>query len=182
MTTERRKRRTRLAAVPPPAESSTHGSGIPLDSKGREMCTDHQKVSKGQPCPTCGRCYASSSQTGDPCRRWPIPGGGVCATHGGSTSDARKAAARRLLAMVDPVMDRLEKIVDDDSLEPRDHIRAGFGVLDRAGLGPSSKIELEAKRWEDVVDEVSIVSGEGDEAPAWRKNRYAQPDEEDPED
>ncbi|MHA4950577.1 hypothetical protein ACX27O_24935 [Micromonospora sp. SD19] len=186
MTTERRKRRTRLAAVPPPQNPSatvddTHESGPPLDSKGREMCTDHRKVSKETPCPTCRRCHAHSSQTADPCRRWPVPGGGVCLSHGGSAAHARKAAALRLLALADPAIDALAKVVKDTPKDS-DRTRAATAILDRAGLGPSSKVEVEAKRWEDVIEEVSIVNEPGDAPPAWRKNRYAQPEEEDPED
>lgn len=169
MSTEPRRRRARR---PPPEKEFTHGSGAPLDSKGRKMCTDHQDPGKGQPCPTCGRCHAHSSQTGDPCRRWPVPGGGVCVTHGGSTTNARKAFARRMLAMVDPAMERLGKIIDDDSVPPRDHIRATTVVFDRAGLGPSSKIEVETPKWQEAFEAAIIVNEPGDPIPDYALHRY----------
>lgn len=181
MTTEPKRRRTRRPPQNPQATvDDTHESGPPLDTKGREMCTDHRKASKETPCPTCGRCHAHSSQTADPCRRWPVPGGGVCLSHGGSAAHARKAAALRLLELADPAIAALAKVVKDTPKDA-DRTRAATAILDRAGLGPSSKIEVEAKTWEDVF-EVTIVNEKGDEAPAWRRNRYAQPDEEDPED
>ena len=177
-----RKRRSRLRAVPPPtpAESSTHESGPPLDTKGREMCTDHQNVSKGQPCPTCGRCHASSSQTGDPCRRWPIPGGGVCSSHGASTANVRKAAARRLLELSDPAITALSDVVKGAAKES-DRVRAATAILDRAGLGPSSKIEVEAAPWEGVFQAV-IVNEKGDEPAYHEVHRYDDPDDDEGDD
>lgn len=43
------------------------------------------------------RCAATSKRTGRQCRRAPIRGGRVCATHGGSAPAVREAARRRLL-------------------------------------------------------------------------------------
>jgi hypothetical protein len=42
------------------------------------------------------RCKAKSSQTGQPCRKPPMKGQDVCATHGGRAPQNRAAAERRL--------------------------------------------------------------------------------------
>jgi hypothetical protein len=39
------------------------------------------------------RCGAKSTQTGEPCRRWPIKGGKRCPKHGAATAAAKAAAA-----------------------------------------------------------------------------------------
>ncbi|TWJ26154.1 hypothetical protein [Micromonospora endolithica] len=176
MTTEPKRRRARRPPAAP--ESSTHGRDVPLDTKGREMCTDHQNVAKEQPCPTCGKCHAHSSQTGDPCRKAAVPGTGVCVSHGASAANVRKAAARRLLELVDPALSALGEIVRSTPKDS-DRTRAATAILDRAGLGPSSKVEVETPKWEGVF--AYVVNGEGDEVPPWRHDRYAQHDEDDPD-
>jgi hypothetical protein len=42
------------------------------------------------------QCTAKSKTSGNRCRRYAIPGGNVCAVHGGSAGHVRAAAARRL--------------------------------------------------------------------------------------
>lgn len=44
------------------------------------------------------QCTATSSRSGQRCKRAPIDGGTVCATHGGRAPQVRAAAERRLLA------------------------------------------------------------------------------------
>ena len=43
------------------------------------------------------RCTAVSSRTGEPCRRWAIVGGSVCAVHGGTAPTVRAKAQERAL-------------------------------------------------------------------------------------
>lgn len=43
------------------------------------------------------KCGATAKSTGMPCGRWAIPGGTVCATHGGNAKQVRDAANARLL-------------------------------------------------------------------------------------
>ena len=45
------------------------------------------------------QCTATSSRSGKRCRRQPIKGGTVCATHGGRAPQVVAAAQRRLVAM-----------------------------------------------------------------------------------
>lgn len=51
------------------------------------------------PCARCGQVHpkcAGHKRGGAPCGRWPIAGGEVCPTHGGSAPQVKAAAARRL--------------------------------------------------------------------------------------
>lgn len=42
------------------------------------------------------QCTAKSKQSGERCKRYPVPGGTVCVIHGGRTPGARKTAAANL--------------------------------------------------------------------------------------
>lgn len=60
------------------------------------------------------RCTAVSSRTGEPCRRSPIKGGTVCATHGGRSPNAKAAAALRRRE------DKARRYVARQAVEPVD--------------------------------------------------------------
>lgn len=77
-----------------------------------------------------------------PCRKVPIIGGSVCPNHGGKAPQVRKKADKRLLAMVEPSLVRLEALINQD-----EHMPTALGairtVLERAGskapIGPLAK-------------------------------------------
>lgn len=133
--------------------------------------------------PSKRQCTASARTTGEQCTNPPINGGTVCRMHGGSSPQVKNAARRRLNALAEPAVVELEKILQHSGTTDKEKLRAIQLILDRTGHGPSANVKIDAA-WESVLAEVTIVSGEDDEAPAWRKNRYAQPEdyEEDPED
>jgi len=77
-----------------------------------------------------------------PCKRSAIRGGFVCPMHGGGAPQVRKKANKRLLAMVEPSIIRLEALIHQD-----EHMPTALGairtVLERAGssapIGPMAK-------------------------------------------
>lgn len=140
-----------------------------MDSKGRARCPEHINVDKKLPCPTCGRCHAHSSQTKDPCRRWPVVGGGVCLSHGGSHAEARKAFATRLLALGDPAIAGLAKVLTDKNATNADLVNAFKAWADRSGLGTSSRVEVDTPRHEAFIAGVVRQGGTVD-----RRNRYTK--------
>lgn len=83
------------------------------------------------------KCSAHNKQTGDPCGNWAIKGGTVCRYHGGSAPQVKAAAARRwearLLEMVDPALDRLERLSESAQTEAV-RLRATDSILDRGGV------------------------------------------------
>jgi hypothetical protein len=99
------------------------------------------------------QCTATSKGTGERCARAPIPGGSVCASHGGKAPMTIAAAKERLLFMVEPAMEALHRILlrnppcevcgrSDDDKNPV-VVRAAQIVLDRCGFGPHATITLE---------------------------------------
>jgi hypothetical protein len=99
------------------------------------------------------RCVATAKHTGERCSRAPIVGGFVCHFHGGAAPQTKALARRRLLAMVDPALDALLRALrmadacahcgraDDMAVV----VKAAQLVLDRAGLGPTAKLEVTTK-------------------------------------
>jgi hypothetical protein len=62
----------------------------------------------------------------------------VCRRHGGSLTRVKAKAARRLAAMVDPVLGAMyENALQTDN--PNAAVKAGADILDRAGIG--AKVE-----------------------------------------
>lgn len=96
------------------------------------------------------QCTGTAKHTGERCKRAPIPGGSVCAMHGGNTPMVRQAAQRRLIGMVEPALDGLEMAMRQDPCDkcgrPADMslvVRAAQIVLDRSGLGPQGSLLVE---------------------------------------
>lgn len=99
------------------------------------------------------RCRAKCKETGEQCRRAPIMGGFVCPMHGGKVPAVMKTARERLLAMCDPALDALFRVLRSHGA-PCEHcgrsdgdrdpnvIRAAQIVLDRCGFSPTMKIEV----------------------------------------
>ena len=86
------------------------------------------------------QCKAHSSRSGKRCKKQAIAGATVCATHGGGAPQVRKAAALRVIALVDPALANLAS--DLKSKNPTIRQRATFDVLDRAGLKAVDKLQL----------------------------------------
>ena len=88
------------------------------------------------------QCNATTRQ-GLPCKRPAIPGGAVCLSHGGGAPQVVAKAKLRLLRAVDPTIDRLIKVIQTSKHDPS-VVSACKDLLDRAGLKPVDKVELEA--------------------------------------
>jgi hypothetical protein len=127
-------------------ETYGHGEGFHITTKGRRE-------------PILGQCEATSNMTGERCKRPVVVGARVCRLHGGSAPHVKAAAAKRLLIDHAPkAVERLGELLSDPKDAdpcpfcrrgmPRDDlitVKASTAVLDRAGLGPQSKLEIEAK-------------------------------------
>jgi hypothetical protein len=89
---------------------------------------------------------------GTRCQLQAIKGGTVCHMHGGAAKHIRRKAQERLLAGADIAISALLNISGDKTgkcptcgrnQDPRAVVGASTAVLDRAGLGPKSIIEIE---------------------------------------
>jgi hypothetical protein len=79
------------------------------------------------------QCTAHSKQSGNRCRKPALPGCAVCGMHGGRAPQVMAAARLRLLAMVNPALHELARLIqkaETDSVK----LSAVKDVLDRAGL------------------------------------------------
>ena len=118
---------TRWSRTRPDTSPTRTSTGRPMDppdlsSPGRPKRTAHRK-------------------TGEPCQRYPIHGGTVCATHGGSAPQVKKAARRRLAELVDPSITTLGHLISARTSHrkgaplryPAQALSAAKDVLDRTG-------------------------------------------------
>ena len=67
----------------------------------------------------------------------------MCRSHGAGAPQVIAKAKLRLLAAVDPTIDRLIKVTETSKHDPS-VVSACKDILDRAGLKPADKLQLEA--------------------------------------
>jgi hypothetical protein len=78
--------------------------------------------------------------TGEQCRTEAHPGTNVCFKHGANAPAIQAAAARRIQTSVEDAVKRLQQMLDDPQVEARDKIKILHDLLDRGGLGATSKV------------------------------------------
>lgn len=110
--------------------------------------------------PPSVKCSAKSHRTGEPCNNYAIRGGTVCRWHGGQLPTVKKSARENveiarhellkktldtLIAASPEVAEKLIALAtaNPDTISPAVLVKAQMAVLDRAGLGPTSKVETE---------------------------------------
>lgn len=115
------------------------------------------------------RCKAKSKSTGKRCKLPPIKGGVVCMKHGGSAPQVKKKARERFNELVDPAINRLAKVIDDDNVPAASQVAAAKDILDRAGYKPVEQIqditeeeseEAKALREEFTLDQLKEIRDE----------------------
>lgn len=96
------------------------------------MCSFHKEDRR-----RCTHMYADGKQ----CEALPIHGAEVCISHGGQLPSTQKAARLRLLSMVEPALNCLERAMDAADWPVA--TRAAVAILDRAGFGPMMKVTVD---------------------------------------
>ena len=86
------------------------------------------------------QCRAKSKQSEKRCRKQAINGGTVCAMHGGKAPQVKKKARERFNDLVDPAINRLAKVIEDDDVPAASQVAAAKDILDRAGYKPVEQI------------------------------------------
>jgi hypothetical protein len=105
---------------------------------------------------TCRHTYRS----GRACLREAVPGTDVCGRHGGAwlTEDERRAVAAEIQDMIlESAAAALRVVTDlmDNGRSEKVRLDAAVVVLDRAGIGPSSKVTLEVtENGQQAADEI----------------------------
>lgn len=87
------------------------------------------------------QCTATRKTTGARCGNSPILGGTVCRYHGGGAPQVKARARERLLAMVDPALTELSRLLRKSKLDPV-RMAAVKDVLDRAGFRPIEEVDV----------------------------------------
>ncbi len=115
-------------------------------------------------------CTAMRTDGVTPCKGQAIKGGNVCRTHGGSAPQVRDAAARRILALVDPalgVLARATRPRRNPKWEPTHvELSAARDVLDRAGFGAAHALRFVDQKGEDRPLQLSDLHRIAEEADA----------------
>ena len=91
------------------------------------------------PDPTVPRCTATN-RMGQRCQRRPIRGGTVCHKHGGGAPQVKAKAMERLMALQDPAIDRLAKLIAQEEF-PTVAYAASRDVLDRTLGKPQEQVQ-----------------------------------------
>jgi len=79
--------------------------------------------------PIDGKCKAHSARTGAPCKRAPIKGGVVCATHGGSAPQVKASAQERLKALQPKAITTMDTLMGREEY-PTGQFAAAKAVID----------------------------------------------------
>lgn len=87
------------------------------------------------------RCTATN-RLGARCGKGPIHGGTVCRMHGGGAPQVKLKAMERLLALQNPAIDRLTKLIDQEEF-PTVAYAASRDVLDRTMGKPAESQTVE---------------------------------------
>lgn len=106
------------------------------------------------------RCVAHKHD-GAPCSKSAVIGTTVCAMHGGSAPHVKAAAAQRLVELQPLAIERCREFLTPVSAEDKEKqcplcgrgmphspdlvARVAISVLDRTGLGPQAKLEVNVK-------------------------------------
>jgi hypothetical protein len=88
------------------------------------------------------QCKAHTSNGTRQCKNPSIPGGVVCRYHGGGAPQVKQAARERLLALVDPAIGALGKLVRKSKAEAV-KLGAARDILDRTGYKPTDRVQVE---------------------------------------
>ena len=96
-------------------------------------------------------CTAKSKQSGQRCKRRPIPGGTVCYIHGGAAPQVQATAAERLKALQPKAITTLETLLDRSEF-PTVQMAAVRDVLDRTEGKPVETQNVTVMATVSIVD------------------------------
>lgn len=96
-------------------------------------------------------CTATSKQSGQRCKRRPIPGGHVCVMHGGGSPQVQFKAQERLKALQPKAITVLESLLDRDEF-PTVQMAAVRDVMDRTEGKAKETQHLEVSGSMSLVD------------------------------
>ena len=87
------------------------------------------------------RQCTATNRAGDRCQKSAMHGQQVCHFHGGKNPGALRKAQERLVALAEPAIEGLNRVLESNDLPSI--VSAARVALDRAGLGPHSTLTLQ---------------------------------------
>jgi hypothetical protein len=106
--------------------------------------------------------YCTAHRTnGEPCKRRPIKGGTVCATHGGRAPQVKEAARRRIEAASDRAAAAMVRLMEDPETPHAVKLAAARDLLDRNDLTGKTAVEVTVKPWEAMLGDILITPDMG---------------------
>lgn len=126
------------------------------------------ELSEGQPIegrdwsksPVPHRQCTGHKKNGERCKNAAILGGTVCKFHGGAAKHVRNAARIRLANAADRMARELLKMATDDNVSDSVKLAAIRDALDRGGISVKAEIEVTAKPYESIFEQLSGGSRE----------------------
>ena len=106
------------------------------------------------------KCGARTRQ-GTPCQQSPLAGSTRCRMHGGAAPQVLAKAKERLALAADDAVSTLIRIMSDDRISPADRRHAATAILDRAGIGSKSELDVTVAPWIGVLEGVVAEASEG---------------------
>jgi hypothetical protein len=107
------------------------------------------------------RCTATSTTTGERCKRWSIRGTTICQTHGGRLpnvvehSQAVVESARlRLFGLAEEAVDAVADLVQQGTNDAI-RLKAAEMILNRTGLKDAVEIQVEVKQSANLSEEIN---------------------------
>lgn len=104
--------------------------------------TTHTEAWWANASPTILRCTAHYKSDGSQCRSEASAGTNVCDKHGALVPAVQAAAATRIQMSVDEASKKLIDWLSDPAVDMRERIKIAHDLLDRGGLGATSKVLL----------------------------------------
>lgn len=147
-----------------PAEASKSGLRTGVDKgeaskavRGAKTETGARLTSK-PPCQKCGQVHPKCNghtrhgpNAGKPCGANPPAGQLTCVKHGGNNPTHRAKGRERLMAMVEPALVELQKIISNPETNDADKLRGIQLVLDRTGFKAGVEVSVGLSQWDETM-------------------------------
>ncbi|GAA5147304.1 hypothetical protein GCM10023340_19520 [Nocardioides marinquilinus] len=108
--------------------------------------------------PTPERCVARNRK-GEPCKKYPIEGAVVCATHGGSAPQVRRKAQERIFMAQDGAASVLVRFMSDDKVPYAERRRCAEFLLTYENR---NEVKVMIEPWQEDIEGILVMDEDDD--------------------